>query len=470
MRRLHISSTVSPHEDQAQASPLSPLSGMVDAPQAGQAAAVRSVRESVLGPATDAEGKVIRTYRYPLLPTRRQERVLGSWFGSCQRLYNAALEQRISWWRQSRTSLSLYDQTKELTGLRAEDAEYARVPVEIARSALKRLDRAFQAFFRRVKRGETPGFPRFRAHHRYRSFGIGRASVTGDRVRVPKLGLVRFCRYRDLDGEIRDVEIRRSAKRWWVCIVVDMGAAPTPRPVRSVVGIDLGLTDFATLSTGETISNPRHFRTAQRTLKRRQQAFARKRKGSANRAKARQHVALMHERVQNQRRDFHCKVAADLVGRFDLVAHEALNVKGLSRSRLAKSVHDAGWSAFLGRLACKAESAGTRVIPVDPRGTTQNCSDCGAVVRKGLGDRLHSCPCGAVLGRDHNAALNILARGRRAAACGGDVSPIGFGRDAAPVKQEVLGACRRTLPKPCASKRRRKIAEAQLRERVRRPA
>lgn len=383
---------------------------------------------------------MIRTYRYPLRATRRQERVLDAWRRRCCELYNAALEQRRLAWRMGRQRVTRYDQTKQLTALRAAMPEWAMVPSDVARSALARLDRAFGAFFRRVKAKQTPGFPRFRSHHRYDSFGIGRVTVKNGRARVPKLGWVRLHEYRPLRGEVRDVTIRRSAKRWWVCIAIDLGPAPEKRVVRAATGIDLGLKSFVVLADGEAIPNPRHYANGQRAFRRRQRALARKRRGSKNRAKARRKVALAHEHIRNQRRDFHYKLAADLCRRFDLIAHEALNIKGLVRSRLAKSVTDAGWGTFLRRLTCKAESAGMWVIPVDPSGTTQECSGCGMVVRKTLAERTHRCNCGMILDRDENAAINILnrARGRRVPACGGDGSREGFGHLAALVKQEVL--------------------------------
>ena len=383
---------------------------------------------------------MIRTYRYPLKATRRQLAVLDEWRVRCAELYNAALEQRRTAWRMSRTSVTRYDQTADLTALRAAMPEWAAMPALVARSALTRLDRAFQAFFRRVKAGDKPGYPRFRSARRYDSFGLGHVRVEPGRVRVPLLGWVRFNCYRPLDGAVRNVEIKRTAKRWWVCVACDIGAAPPKRVVRTATGLDLGLTHFATLADGATVANPRHFAVGQRRLARRQRALARATRGSRNRIKTRHRIALAHEHIANQRRDFHRKVAADLCARYDLIAHEALNVKGLASGMLAKSVNDVGWGQFLATLALKAENAGVHVVAVDPSGTSQNCSSCGTVVRKSLAERIHRCEaCGLVMDRDENAARNILtrARGRRAAACGGDVSRLDFGRAAAPMKQEV---------------------------------
>ncbi len=321
-----------------------------------------------------------------------------------------------------RKSVSYFDQCRGLTDLRIEP-EFKSVSIEAQRSALRRLDRAYKAFFRRIKAGQTPGHPRFRARRRYDSFGIGRAAIEpaaheGDSgyLHVPKMGRIRFRQHRLMRGEVRDVEIRYEPckDRWHVRIVCDVGEAPSKRVVSCVTGIDLGLKEFAVLSSGEAVENPRHFRRAQKSLACAQQVLSRKKRGSNSGTRARAAVARVHRRVQNQRRDFHRKLAADLCNRFDLIAHENLNIKGLARGMLAKSVTDVAWGSFLQRLACKAEEAGVHLVAVDPRNTTQACSRCGELVPKGLGDRIHSCECGCVLNRDHNAALNVLARGLRA--------------------------------------------------------
>src|ERR1700680_891481 len=160
---------------------------------------------------------MLRTYRYPLFVNRTKEHILLAWLEHCCELYNAALEHRIGAWQTSRVSISYHDQTTELTELRAAHADCAAIPVEVSRSALRRLDRAFRAFFRRIKLGEKPGFPRFRARARYETFSVGRVAPVGDRVRIPKLGPLRFHLYRPLLGTVRETQIRRSCGRWWVC-------------------------------------------------------------------------------------------------------------------------------------------------------------------------------------------------------------------------------------------------------------
>jgi putative transposase len=203
-----------------------------------------------------------------------------------------------------------------------------------------------------------------------------------------------------------------------VCFSCDLGAAPPKVTVRQMVGIDVGLTIFATLSDGGEVPAPRLFRKGEDVLARRQRSLATKRRGSNSRRRARTLVAKAHCHIRNQRLDFARKLTVVLFAKYDLIAFEDLNIRGMVHSNLAKSIHDAAWGLFLRCLTDKAESAGRWAVPVDPRGTTQNCSACGEHVPKGLTDRAHICSCGLVLGRDLNAARNIEALGRSAAAVG----------------------------------------------------
>jgi len=211
---------------------------------------------------------------------------------------------------------------------------------------------------------------------------------------------------------IKTLTVKRETGQWYVCFSLDL---PTLEPMPSTsaaVGLDVGLTSFAVCSDGVQIPNPRYSRLAERRLRLAQRRVARRQRRSRRRQKARETLARIHGHVANQRRDFQHKTAHALVVAFGLIAFENLNIKGLAVGILAKSVHDAGWSQFLRILVDKASSAGRLVVAVDPAGTTQNCSGCGIRVAKQLGDRWHDCPeCGLSLGRDENAARNILRRG-----------------------------------------------------------
>lgn len=362
---------------------------------------------------------MVRTFRYPLLENKAQREVIEGWRRACQQLYNGALQERRDAWKLQRVSINYSRQTAELTELRQQDPAWKQVPVEVARSALHRVNRAFQAFFRRVKTGEKPGYPRFRSLDRYDSVGVGRVRVDGDRVMLPKLGSVRFKLYRPLKGTIRNVELKLTPKGWFVCFSCDIGPSPEKVPLeiakQNAVGIDVGLEAFATLSDGTQIDNPRCFRKAEATLARRQQALARKRRGSNSRRRAKKLVARAHHKIHNQRLDFARKLAVDLVEKHDIIALEDLQITRMVHGNLAKSILDAAWGMFRHATQCKAEEAGKWCVAVDPRGTSQTCSGCGVRVPKELSVRVHVCDrCGLRVHRDHNSAINIRALGMSA--------------------------------------------------------
>jgi putative transposase len=228
------------------------------------------------------------------------------------------------------------------------------------------------------------------------------------------------CRNLRHDGTAKALRVIERAGKWYAQLVVDDGLeAPPKRPVNRAVGIDVGLTHFATMSDGSQIENPRYYRQAEKRLRRWQRVVSRRKKGSRRRWKAVQQVQRCHERVRNLRKNFLHHASKRLVNEYDLIAVENLNVKGLARTRLAKSVMDAGWSTFNHMLKYKAENAGASVVAVNPAHTTSDCSGCGNRQKKTLSEREHVCTCcGLVLDRDHNAALNILAAGRAVTARG----------------------------------------------------
>jgi putative transposase len=337
-------------------------------------------------------------------------------------LYNGALEERISYYRKFGKGLTRIDQQKSLTELRSDDLSWTQIPLNVLRSSLRKLELAYQGFFRRLKKGETPGFPRFKGANRFRSFSLQKSTKVEHKVKgsqakvwIPKLGWVHFHEYRPIQGKLLDVSLRKEHDdRWFVCFQCDLGKAPEVSidPTKSV-GIDLGLRHFVTLSNGETIENPRFFRKSEKVLAERQRTLQRKRRGSNSRIVANRLVAKAHLWIRNQRLDFSRKLSKQLFTRFDVIFHEDLNIKGMTRSlNFGKSVNDAAWGIFLRSLAYKAEEAGKLLIGVDPRGTTQRCSGCGEHVPKGRAHRSHLCPsCGLNLDRDHNAALNIQTLG-----------------------------------------------------------
>ena len=360
---------------------------------------------------------MILTYRYRLLPTKRQHRALESILEAQRQLYNAALEERIEAYRKAGVTRTYIDQSKALTEWRQSDAEARALPLRLQRATLKRLDDAYRGFFRRIKSGDKPGFPRFRGKGRFDSFGFREFQgilLHANRIRfmgVP--GSLRIHLHRPLppEGSIRSCTFRRDVKGWHVGLSVDITLqACEPRTDRAV-GVDLGISTFATLSDGGLIPSLSAARRAQRRLRVTHRALARKKRGSRSRLKARLAIRRCYAAVTRRRANHLHQASARLIRDYDVIAIEALTVKGLARGILAKSVHDASWAKFISMLRYKAEKAGAHIIEVDPRNTTQDCSGCGMTVPKELGDRQHQCSCcGLLIDRDLNAALNILYR------------------------------------------------------------
>jgi putative transposase len=368
---------------------------------------------------------VQRTFAYKLRPTRSQADALQRQLDACRHVYNNALEHRREHYRASGRGVSRYEQEAELAACRKLPGWelLADVHTHPLQDALARLDRSFQAFFRRCKAGEKPGYPRFRAAARFDSFtfkqyGNG-VELRDGRLRVSKVGAVRVRQHRPLGGVPKTATIVRKADGWYVHIVCDTGGAPALR-TGPTVGIDVGLTSFATLSTGEQIANPRHANAARVKVAYAQRRVSRRKRGSSRRRKAVILLAKAKQTEARARRDFHHKTARVLVDRFAHLSIEDLRVRNMVRNHhLARSISDAGWAQFAGILEAKAEDAGSQVARVSARNTSQACSGCGQIVPKALGVRWHSCECGTSLDRDHNAALNIHRAGQ--ALRGGDL-------------------------------------------------
>jgi putative transposase len=357
-----------------------------------------------------------RTYRHRVYPTRGQQVTLEAQLGFACDLYNAALEQRRDAWCSRRRSINYVTQCRDVTELRQAGWGPPQMNCTAMRDPLRRLDRAFAAFFRRVQGGLTPGYPRFRARRRYDSLSWDNGWALRDRrLALQGVGHIKVKWHRTIpeDAVVRRVTVRRVAGRWYACFTLLRSLPARTRPsARPAVGVDLGISAFAALSTGELIPGPRAYRAAARRLRVAQRRLARRGKGSRRRQKARLLLARRHERVCNLRRDHAHKLTRRLVSDFGFIAVEDLHVRGLARSQLAKDVNDQGWAEFLQILRYKAEEAGSQVVSVPPGRTSQVCSGCGVVVPKPLAERTHRCPdCGLVLDRDVNAARNLLRLG-----------------------------------------------------------
>jgi len=333
----------------------------------------------------------------------------------CRTLYNAALVQRITAWKGNRHSVSFFDQKKELPSLKRAFPEYKEVGSQVLQNVLERLDRAYQGFFRRLNGSDKPGFPRFKSRNRYDSFTLSQAGwkLDGKYLAIRNVGTFKIRLSRPVEGRIKTVTIRRSSTgKWYVYFSCEgVPLKPLP-PTGKAVGIDVGLESFLTTSNGMKIGNPRFFSRAKDLLAMRQQRLSKKVKGSHRREKARILVAKAHEKIANQRRDFHFKLANQLVGFYDTICIEKMDAWD-SNKALNRSMRDAAWFRFFDILRWKAAEAARTVIEVPAKDTSQSCSRCGGRVSKDLSIRIHSCPlCGLSIDRDINAALNILRLGQ----------------------------------------------------------
>ncbi len=358
-----------------------------------------------------------KTYKYRLYPTPGQTRLLERVLEECRWLYNETLAYRKRAWEERRESVSLYATQRLLPEWKQARPSLKQVHSQVLQNVQVRVDLAFKAFFRRVKAGETPGYPRFRGKGRYDSFTFPQFGFSLDpdkqRLNLSKIGDVKIVLHRPIEGTIKTLTVRRTATgKWYACFSVEYECEPLD-PSPHVVGVDVGLESFATLSTGEKIANPRFFRRDEKALARAQRKLSVAEKGTPEREKRRKVVARIHERIANRRGDFAHKLARRLVSENQIVVFEDLNTNGMLKNRcLAKSIADAAWSQLIQYTTYKAECAGRRVVLVNPRNTSQACSGGGEWVEKSLSVRLHRCPsCGLVLDRDYNAALNILALG-----------------------------------------------------------
>ena len=411
---------------------------------------------------------MILTYCYRIQPTREQADKIDYWLELLRRHWNYALGQRYDYLRQTRSQVdrcslvsesigeipdpvNYYTQQSALKETKILFPDYKEIYSQVQQINLQRLDKAWKRWRVPDKKGKRGGRPRFKKAGQLRSFEFSRVNhpkaprkFDGKNLITTRLGIIPVIVHRPIpEGfELKTASIVKKADGYYVCLTVKDEPVPEPLPldkIKSAIGIDLGLKEFLTTSEGETVPIQQTYRKAQNHLACQQRRLKKKIKGSKNYQKQQNKVAKIHQRIQRQRKDFQYKIANWLTRCCDLIAVEDLNLKGLARTRLAKSILDAAWGQFITILEAVAVKCGVRVVKVNPHGTSQNCSSCGTKVPKTLSVRTHECPkCGLTMDRDENAAINILnwaleqlqAVGLIASACGGK-------SNSQPVKQET---------------------------------
>ena len=391
------------------------------------------------------------THQYKLRPSKEQEAVMDSWLDMLRHQYNWMLAERFDWWEMNRCPVNAcplvcsitapkdrpeyYSQKQSLVGLKQERPWYKQVHSQVLQEMAKRVELAFQRFIKGDSNGKRSGKPRFKGKGRYRTFTYPQMRadcLQGHRITLPKIGAVKIILHRPIpdDFAVKRATVTQKADGWYASLLLECKEVPEPCfdvDMSNAVGIDMGLKDFLVTSDGERVAIPQYFRKSESKLAKLQRQLSRQVKGSNRWREQINRIAKLHQKIARQRKDFFSKVWEWLLGKYDVVAHEKLNIKGLARTRLAKSILDAAWGQFLEMGAFKALKAGKLTVAENPSGTSIDCSECGTVVPKTLADREHRCPsCGLVMCRDQNAARNILHRavGHQALNLSGNVPAI----------------------------------------------
>lgn len=386
-------------------------------------------------------GLMRRAYVFRLRPTARQHVALAACVESHRELYNAALQERRDAWSHSTTRIYYGGQSAQLTEIRSVRPDQAVRSFSSQQATLRRLTKAFDGFFRRVKRGDTPGYPRFKGKARFDSVewpkdGDGaRWLPDHNRVYLQGIGQVKATVHRPVQGRVKTIQIKRQGRRWMLVLSCDdVPTSPLPATGRQA-GVDVGVVTYATCSDGTEVANPRWARQEAARLEAAQQRLQRAQRGSNNRIARRETVAARHRKIANRRKDFHHKQARGLVAAYDLLVVEDLTIANMVRrakpkpdpqrsgqflpngarakSGLNRSISDAGWGQFVSILRAKAEDAGRTWIEVNPRHTSDGCECCGhAAPENRVSQGEFVCQrCAHTAPADQHAARNILRAG-----------------------------------------------------------
>jgi putative transposase len=371
-------------------------------------------------------------YKFRIYPNKQHSATLDMTLEACRHLWNNALEDRKVNWELNGITRSYEDQAAILTGEKKRNAELYSVGAHVLQDVLRRLKKAFDNFFRRVKAHEKKkGYPRFKAKGRYDSFTYPDSGfkLNGSRLTLAKIpGTIRTFVHRPVEGKVKTCTLKRDGRGAWFVIFSTEQEDPVKLEPRTAVGVDLGILHAVITSEGQTFDYPRYYVLAEQKQRAADKTLHRRKKGSKNRRKAQVKLNVIGKRVTNLRDEFCHQVSRKLVDSADLVVFEDLQIPNMLKNHhLAKHISDVSWGKLIRFTQSKAERAGKSVELVDPRYTSQRCSGCGEIVPKELSERTHSCPnCGLQLDRDFNAARNILTLGLRGIACGESTSGLGI--------------------------------------------
>ena len=371
-----------------------------------------------------------KTYRYRAYPSQSQKSTLNRQMYLSKQLYNLLLEQSQKHFKETGKTFTKYDMNKWITKLKKKNPEFNELYSQVCQNVADRVSKAYKNFFRRIKERKQGkkvkvGFPRFKSYISSLTYPQLGFKPEKKRVSVSKIGRINFVNHRDMEGKIKTMAIKQTkSQEWYVTFSAEKDDAPLFSNNKPQVGMDLGLKEYATLSDGTRIPNPRISNKSICKLKRIQRRLSNKKKGGKNRRRAKIKLARISEHIARQRDDFLHKTSYRLVNSYSFIAYEELKIANMVKNHnLARQITDASWGNFTQYLCYKAESAGCRVVGVNPRNTTRTCSKCGNIQDIGLSERTYLCQnCGLKIDRDLNASINILTTaGHAGSNASGDV-------------------------------------------------
>ena len=357
-----------------------------------------------------------KTYKFRAYPSRSQKSSLCRQMYLSKQLYNLLLEQSQKHFKETGKTFTKYDMNKWITKLKRKNPEFNELYSQVCQNIADRVSKGYQNFFRRIrerKQGKKVrvGFPRFKSYISSLTYPQSGFQPEKKKVSISKIGRINFVNHREMEGKIKTMTIKQTkSQEWYITFTAEKEDTPLYTNGKPVIGMDLGLKEYATLSDGIKIPNPRISNKSIAKLKMVQRQLSKKERRSKNRRRAKVKLARISEHIARQRDDFLHKTSHHLVNSYSFVAYEKLQIANMVKSHnLARQITDVSWGNFTQYLCYKAESAGCRVVGVDPRNTTRTCSGCGNIQDMGLSERTYLCQnCGLKIDRDLNASINIL--------------------------------------------------------------
>jgi len=365
-----------------------------------------------------------RAFKYRLKPTKNQREKFQQFAGVRRWIFNQGLQQRQKAHQEGK-KLTYYEQNNELIALKEQFSWLKEVHSQIPQQALKDLDRAYQHFFRRVKLGTKPGFPKFKKKGVKDTFRFPQGvRIKGSQAYLPKIGKVKFRKSRELEGILKETTIIQEGNAWYIVFSCEIELpSPLPAPIDGdkAIGIDMGLKAFATLAIGKSniqqeVKNPKYLSKNLSKIKHLSRELSKKAPKSRNRLKARIRLSKLHAGVKNSRNDFAQKLSTKMIKNHDIFCIESLEISRLltkSPKSLSRSISDASWRSFLHCLKYKAEEKGKHIVEAGKYfPSTQICSGCSHLQAMPLDQREYVCPnCGLKIDRDYNSAIALKAAG-----------------------------------------------------------